>query len=350
MIRRAMSRKIKYSKIAIVALLTVLIWVWADLAVDETLPVPNVSISIVKSSDPALWATFRSEDEPPVSSISINIELKGPTSRIAEARRELSNGLLDLDFALNPELREMTTAGSHPLAVLDFLRKRSSEIRELTGLTVESCEPNTLTVNVEMLVETSLAVKCFFDESRRAQDFESITPATVIISVPDGWGRERPARVELTPGEIEQARSEAIDKIPFVILADGQKQYADPVKVKMPPEGDLLETLKVGGVGVSFCFSPITQGKYRVLLDNRIEVMSEIGIRATHQAKDEYEAMIYQVRLEIYDDDAEATDWVSRELKYNFPDEAVRRNQIVLDQDPVTARFKLQRLSSDDGS
>ena len=346
-----MSRKIKYSKIAIVALLTVLIWVWADLAVDETLPVPNVSISIVKSSNPAMWATFQNEAEPPVSSISIKqLVLKGATSRIAEVERELSNGMLDLDFTLNPELHEMTTAGSHPLAVLDFLRKRSSEIGELTGLTVESCEPNTLTVNVDMLVETSLTVRCFFDESRRAQDFQSITPAAVIMSVPDDWGRERPARVELTPGEIEQARSEAIDKIPFVILADGQKQYADPVQVKMPPAGDLLEKLKVGGVGVSFCFSPITQGKYRVLLDNRIEVMSEIGIRATQQAKDEYEAMIYQVRLEIYDDDAEATDWVSRELKYDFPDEYMRKNQINLDQDPVTVRFKLVRLSPDDGS
>ncbi|KPK43842.1 MAG: hypothetical protein AMJ65_04680 [Phycisphaerae bacterium SG8_4] len=344
-----MSRKIKYSKIAIVALLTVLIWVWADLAVDETLLVPNVSISIVKSSNPALWAAFQNEGEPPVSSISMkHIVLKGPTSRIAEVERELSNGMLDLDFSLNPELIEMTTPGSHPLTVLDFLRNRSSEIGELTGVTVESCEPNTLTVNVEMLVETSLTVGCFFDESRRSQDFESITPATVTMFLPKNWGRERPARVELTPAEIERARSEAIEKIPFVVLADGQKRYAGPVQVKMPPAGDLLEKLKVGGVGVSFCFSPITQGKYRVVLDNRIEVMSEIGIRATQQAKDEYEAMIYQVRLEIYDDDAEATDWVSRELKYDFPDEYVRRNQIVLDQDPVTVRFKLERLASNE--
>lgn len=346
-----MPRKVKYSKIAIVALLTVLIWVWADLAVDETLLVPNVSISIVRSSNPALWATFKSEGEAPLSSISLeHIVLKGATSRIAEVDRELTNGLLDLDFSLNPELREMTTAGSHPLPVLDFLRSRSSEIRELTGLTVESCEPNTLAVDVEMLVETSLTVRCFFDESRRAQDFESITPATVTMFVPEGWGRERPARIELTPAEIEQARSRAIEKIPFVVLADGQKRYAEPVQVKMPPAGDLLEKLKVGGVGVSFCFSPITQGKYRVLLANETEVMSEISIRATQQAKDEYEAMSYQVRLEIYDNDAEATDWVSRELEYDFPDEFVRRNQIVLDQDPVTARFKLERLPSNDGS
>ena len=343
--RMVMSRKIKFSKIAIVALLTVLIWVWADLAVDQTLLIPNVSLSIVKSSNPALWATFQNEGEPPVSSISLsNVVLKGSTSRIAEAERELSKGLLDLDFALNPELLEMTTAGSHPLTVLDFLRKRSIENRELTGLTVESCEPNTLTVRVEMLVERSLTVNCFFDESRRAQDFESITPTAVTMFVPNGWGRERPARVELTPAEIEQARSQAIEKIPFVILADGQKRYAQPVQVKMPPAGDLLEKLKVGGVAVSFCFSPITQGKYRVVLDNRIAVMSEISIRATQQAKDDYEAMIYQVRLEIYDNDAEATDWVSRELKYDFPDEYLRRNQIVLDQDPVTAKFKLERL------
>ncbi len=343
-----MSRKIKYSKVAIVVFLTLLIWVWTDLTLDKTLLVPNVSISIVKSSSPTLWATFRSEDELPVSSISIKyIVLKGSTSRIAEVEREQS---MKLDFSLNPEYQGMTTAGSHTLSVLDFLKKRSNEIRELTGLTVESCEPNMLTVNVEMLVETSLTVKCF-NESRRSQDFQSITPPTVTMFVPDGWGRERPARVELTLGEIEQARSEAIEKIPFVLLADGQKRYADdPVQVKMPPEGDRLEKLKVGEVGVSFCFSPITQGKYRVLLDNETEVMSVIDIRATQQAKDEYEAMIYQVRLEIYDDDPEATDWVSRELKYDFPDEHVAKGDIKLDQDPVEARFKLIAATSDDGS
>jgi len=351
MVRRAMSRKIKYSKIAIVAFLTVLIWVWADLALDETLLVPNVSISIVKSSNPALWATFKNDDDTPVSSISIkHIVLKGPISRIAEAKRELSNGLLNLDFALNPELQEMTTAGSHPLTVLDFLRKRSNEIIELTSLTVESCEPNRLTVNVEMLVKTSLTVKCF-DQGGRLQEFQSIVPDAVTMFVPEGWGRDKPARVALTPSEIEQARSTSVEQKPYIVLADGQERQSDNfVQVRIPPEEDMLGKKKARGVTVKYCFSANTQGKYRVDVENKAAVENEIDIRATPDAKQAYEDEEYQVSLEIYDDDVDATDWVPRVLKYDFPPEYVRKGEIELDQDPVTAKFKLIPLSSDDGS
>lgn len=331
--------------------LTLLIWVWADLALDKTLLVPNVSISIVEPSTAALWATFKREGELPVSSISIkNIVLKGPTSRIADVERELSKGLLNLNFALNPELRKMTEAGSHTLPVLNFLKKRSGEISELAGLTVESCEPNTLTVYVEILVDTPLPVKCFLGESQVSQDVQNITPDTATILVPQNWGKE-PARIELTLGEIELARSEAIEKMPFVLLADGRKRYADKrVQVNMPPKVDKLKTLTVGEVGVSFCFSPITQDKYSVLLDNENKVMSDIEIRATQQAKDDYEALSFQVRLEIYDDDVKATGLIPRKLIYNFPEEHVRNGDIELAQDPVEARFKLVPVTSGDGS
>lgn len=351
MVRRAMSGKIKYSKVAIVAFLTALIWVWADLALDETLLVPNVSISIVKSSDPALWATFKSEDGPPVSSVSIkHIVLKGPTSRMAEVKRELSSGLLNLDFALNPELREMATAGSYTLPVLNFLKRMSSEIRELTGLTVESCEPNTLAVNVEMLVETSLTVKCF-DQGGRLQEFQSIEPDAVTMFVPEGWGRDKPARVALTPSEIKQARSTSVEKKPYIVLADNHERQSDKfVQVRIPPEEDILGKEKVRGVTVKYCFSPNTQGKYKVDVESEAKVQSEIDIRATPEAKLAYEDEAYQVSLEIYDQDVDATDWVSRELKYDFPDEYVGKGEIELDQDPVTAKFKLTRLSSGDGS
>ena len=344
-----MSRKIKFSKVAIVAFLTVLIWVWADMALDETLLVPNVSISIVKSSNPALWATFKSEDELPVSSISIEyIKLKGPTSRIAEAKRELNNGLLNLDFALNPELLEMTTAGSHSLSVLDFLR-RSSEIRELASLTVESCEPNTLVVNVEMLVETPLAVKCF-DQGGRLQEFQSIEPDKVTMFVPEDWGRDTPARVSLTPSEIKQARSTSVKKQPYIILADGQqRQSSDFVEVRIPPEEDMLGTEQVGGVTLGFCFSPVTQG-HKVVLDDEAAVVDEIAIRATPDALQAYGDEVYQVTLEIYDTDREVPGWVERTLKYNFPDEYVRKGEIELDQYPVTVKFKLVPPSSADGS
>ncbi len=343
-----MATKVKFSKIAIVAFLTVLIWVYADMALDETHPVPNVSISIVTSGNPALWATFKNDDESPTSTISIkHIVLKGPTSKIAEVKRELSNGLLKFDFALNPEYRGMTTAGSHTLAVLDFLRK-SDEIRELGGLTVESCEPNKLTVDVEILVERELTVQCF-DQSGRVQESQSIAPDKVSMFVPESWGRDKPARIELTPSEIERARSKAIQKRPYVLLADGQRRQTDNlVLIKVPPEEEQLATFQVGGVNVGIRFSPITQ-KYVVQFKEEALAMSQIAIRATPRAKEAYEAEAYKVTLDIYDQDRRETDWVPRQLRYNFPDEYLRLGEIELAQDPVEVRFKLVS-SSDDGS
>ncbi|MHC4703427.1 MAG: hypothetical protein ACYTFQ_22910 [Planctomycetota bacterium] len=335
-----MLTKVKFSKIAIVGFLTVLIWVYADMALDETHPVPNVSIGIVASSRPELWATFSGEDESPVSWVTLkHIVLKGPTSKIAEVKRELSNGFLKLSFSLNPEYLGMTTAGSHTLAVLDFLRK-STEIRELGGLTVESCEPDTLTVNVEVLEERTLTVQCF-DQGGRPQEARRIEPETVTMFVPESWGRDRPARLVLSPNEIEQARVRAVLQRPYIALADGQRRQADTlVRVRLLPQEEQLGTFQVGGVIVGIRFSPITQ-KYTVQFKEEALAMSQVAIRATQRAKEAYEAEAYKVTLDIYDTDLNETDWVPRQLRYNFPDEYLRLGEIELDQNPVEVRFKL---------
>jgi hypothetical protein len=234
------------------------------------------------------------------------------------------------------------------LPVLDFLRK-SSEIRELSGITVESCEPNKLTINVEMLLERSLTVKCF-DQGGRLQEFQSIEPATVMMFVPEVWGRDSPARVSLTPSEIEQARSTSVQKKPYIVLADGQQRQLDKfVEVRIPPEEDILAKLKVRGVTVGYLFSAVTQGKYSVELADPAAVVDDIAIRATPEALQAYGDEVYQVTLEIYDTDREAPGLVERPLKYNFPEKYVRLGEIELDQYPVMAKFKLVPPSSADG-
>jgi hypothetical protein len=56
--------------------------------------------------------------------------------------------------------------------------------------------------------------------------------------------------------------------------------------------------------------------------------------------------MPYQVTLEIDDEDATATEPLRRNLIYNFPDEYLRKDEIKLNQQPATARFKLMPLPS----
>ena len=82
-------------------------------------------------------------------------------------------------------------------------------------------------------------------------------------------------------------------------------------------------------------------------VENYPEILSSIAIRATFEAKQAYEGMRYQVILEIEDEDKdrEAT---RREVVYNFPKRYVEAGEIKLDQQRVTAQFKLTRQPSAD--
>ena len=110
-----MLRKFKFGKIAIVIFLTILIWVWTDLYLDEPHTVPRATISVAHS--PELLVSFNGQPE----AVITNIELKGPAKKIHEVKRDLDDGTLELDFTLNPEREGMTTTGSLTLKVLDFL-------------------------------------------------------------------------------------------------------------------------------------------------------------------------------------------------------------------------------------
>ena len=52
-----MFKKVKFSKLAIVIFLTILIWVWADRALDEPDTIYNATIIIGRTS-PKLWVSF----------------------------------------------------------------------------------------------------------------------------------------------------------------------------------------------------------------------------------------------------------------------------------------------------
>lgn len=343
MARNVTPRKIKLSKIAIVMFLTVLIWVYADLAVDDMLPVTNIPVSIARSGNPELWVTFRDKDGPPLSTRTIDkIVLKGPSSRIAEMRRELNNNLFNLAFSLNPEAQNMISPGSYTLNVLDFVRK-SEQMKTLGGLTVESCEPNTLTVDVVKLIKRDLEIRSF-DENGKQLEFESISPPKITMYVPQDWGQDKFAEVALTPTEIEKARSRAIIKTPYVDLGDNQKRYSQEIiKIKLLPEEDELKPFTISRIKVGYTYSPVTQGKYRAVVSNELALTSnEIKIMATPEAKTAYENQRFYVFVEIDDEDRSGDD-VSRPLKYNLPEEYVRKGEIKLDPEyePVVVTFKL---------
>jgi len=335
-----MVRKIKYGKIAVVIFLTVLIWVWADLALDEEFTAPKATINVAFS--PNLWVSF---DNKASASID-NIVLKGPASKIAEVRRKLNDGTLALDFFLDPEREGMTTTGTHPLRVLDFA-KGSEKIKELGGLTVEDCEPENIDVNVVELVEKPLTVECF-DEDGIPLEVESIEPKKVDMFVPAD--SRLTAQVRLTRREREQARLLAVEKTPYVVLAAGQtREAATAVKIKMPPEEDRLSDYTITKTTLSVALSPTLLGEYSVEVTNLPQVLGPIAIRATPDAKRAYELQpLPLMTLYIFDVDAKkGAEEQRKAVVYNFPPEFVRKDEIKLKGEPVEARFNLVPVSAE---
>jgi hypothetical protein len=332
-----MVKKIKYGKMFVVVFITVLIWVWADQALDEKLPVSNVRISIAKSANPNVWVSFKNEP-------SVTIEkmvLKGPASKIAEVSRKINDGSLVLEFFLDPEQAEaISSPGERTLNVLTFLRQ-SDQIRKL-GLTVESCKPETLSVNVVPLDRKLLTIRCV-DEAQNVIKNAAIEPKQLDGFVPGNWSLEKlTATVQLTRREIDQAKVSAVEKTPFIELAPGQiRELQRTVKITMPPEEDLLADYTITSARLRFSLSPNIQGKYKIIVDNLDEVIRTITIRATPEAKQAYEKMPAQVTLEIDDKDAASTEPLRKELTYNLPEDYVRKDEIRLNQQPVTARFRL---------
>jgi len=336
-----MVKRINYSKILIVTFLTVLIWVWADLALDEEFSVSGATIQIAKFIDPALWVSFDEESSVPIK----NIVLRGSASKITEVKQKLNEGSLALEFFLNPEQSALIEHGKHTLNVLDFL-KQSDQVRQL-GLTVVSCEPATLSVNVVSLVKKSLAVKCF-DDAKNPVETATMEPQQVDMFVPADWmGEKLIAKVQLTRREIGQAGLSAVEKKPYINFTASQTREAPAnVKITMPPEEDSLGDYTITTATLGFSLSANLQGKYSVEVINLNEVIRAITIRATPDAKRAYEKMRYQVILEIEDSDKDTnpSETKRRELIYNFPQEYVRKDEIKLNQQPVTAQFKLVPL------
>jgi hypothetical protein len=334
-----MVKKVNYGKILVVVFITVLIWVWADLALDEVFSVSNVSIS-AKSTNPSLWVSFGDKS----SAFIDKMALKGPASRITDVKRKLKDGSLVLEFFLDPGQTEtIASPGEYTLPLLTFLRQ-SDQIKRL-GLTVESCEPQTLSVKVVGLVKKPLTIRCV-DETQNTIKAAAVEPKQLEMFVPEDWSGEKLiANVQLTRREIDQARLSAVEKTPFIELAAGQiRELKRTVKITMPPEEDLLADYTITTARLRFSLSPNIQGKYKVVVDNLDEVIRTITIRATADAKRAYEKMPYQVTLEIDDEDAASAEPLRRNLIYNFPDEYLRKDDIRLNQQPVTARFKLMPL------
>jgi hypothetical protein len=341
-----MTTKLKYGKISIVVFLTALIWVWADLAQDEQLELSGVVVQIAKSGDPTLWVNFVVERPKPDLQPAVPLDtiiLKGPASRVAEVTRLKKKGSLDLNLLLTPEKEGLTQEGTSTRDVLDLL-KRSDEIRKL-GLTVESCEPRTLTIRTRKLVKTNVPVECTgLDLSVKVDVLE---PSQVEAFVPADEAQTLKATIPLTAAEQEQAKNLTLEKTPYLELIPGQRrELATKVKIRLAPAENMLQQHPVLPATLGFCFSQNVQGKFEVVFSNDSPPPAMVLIRSTQPAYQAYQALPYQMVLYIHDADRQSTEpWITRPVVFTFPEEYVGRGEIKADQPVPAVKFRLEPLA-----
>jgi hypothetical protein len=340
-------------KIVATVIFTVLIWVFADLALDEELTISNLKLSVAKSVNPTLWVTFSGQSSVPLE----KVVLKGSARKIAEARQSINAGRFIREFYFDPEHEKMANPGDHLLNVAEFL-KGTDSIRQL-GLTITSADPNTLMVSIVELQKKQVVVRCL-DDNLNPLKVASVEPAQVEAYVPaERAGAALEAKVSLNKREIEQARLSPIEKTPIVELSPGQtREAASSVKITLPKEQERLQEYLVTSVRLGVSLSANLEGKYKVELVNPEAAMGSVAIRATPEAKRAYENMRYHVILEIDDSDkdsrsdkslpaaGEPVPEIRRDLVYNFPPEFLRKDEIALNQSPVQARFRLVPIAA----
>ena len=333
-----MSKKFNPTKMLIVAVLTVLIWVWADRAKTMEFPITAAVIKVDTSADQRLWLNINNSGTFVVDSIV----LEGSTSSVDKAQREIRSKKPE-EFFLNPqEFPALQDAGVHSISLADFFRK--SQFISRLGLSVKSCEPSTIDVHVQKLVETQLGIDCF-DEKGILLKPQSLEPSKVSIFAPQDWIGN--ARIELTGSEINQAKSEFITKQPFINLGGGQiKLSTDSVKIRLSPTEKVLPEYPLKRPTIGFVLSPNLVGKYNVELLNQQEI-SVINIRATTEAGSAFEQQIYQILIYINDSDTQNPgEEKKRKVDYNFPKQFVENGEIQLRGEPAEARFKLAPITT----
>lgn len=331
----------KIKKIIVVLFLTLLIWAYAYLALEDTVD-RRGTLDISPSISPELLVTFDRE-----TPIVLNLTLKGAAAKVQELKNRYvldesdpEKERLDFYYSISPD--DPSIPGTITLDILKFL-EANEKLKELNLTPVECGEVKTVKVNVEKLVRQELTVQCF-DENDRPIDTKSIEPGKVSMYVRQNFSG--PARVTISEAQAVRARTEPITVTPYVMIGTRNVKCSTNVKVALPSMEELLKDKAFQPKRVGFVFSNELQGKYTAVLSDD-NILKTTYFKTTDEAFAAYENMRYHVLIEVHDVDVSAgpeTD-IERPVIYNFPPAYLQKREIRVVEDsvagPKTAKFKL---------
>ena len=336
--------RVNYGKIVLVVFITILIWVWADMALDKDRDFANVLIEADRSSSGDLRISIEGKPDFSIKKLT----LRGPAAKLDAIDTQRREDPKFLTFYLSPENVGLSEPGSVNLLVMDFIKKQP-RFRDL-GVTVVGCDPPRIKIQTGRLVEKNLKVRVLHRNGTMLKP-KTIEPTTVTMAVPQDWGPDKLiADVYLDDSEIEQARLTKYEAAAYVKFSENEKRKVPtPIIVTMPAAAYDLSSYRITGATIGFVLSQNLIGQYKPELTNYQE-LSSFTISATAEAKASYDETTYKILLYILDEDKQKTGELKREVIYNFPDSFIRDGKIRLDQPEGEARFTLKPIEDRNGA
>jgi hypothetical protein len=336
----------KLNKFLVVVFLTLLIWTWAFMSKAKERSFTG-TLAVSPSTEPSLLATFFLNDSStPLTEVPLkSLNFVGAPSKLSDLQKRYSLPLDDpdverLNFYYDPSERP---EGTYTLELLDYLQN-NVKIQEL-ALSLESCNPSEVTVNIEQLVEKELPVQCVNKDNVRLK--ANSDPPVVNIYVRKGYPVES-ATVVLTPQLIEAARKQPVSVTPYVELgvAGMKRKSANPVQITLKPEEQLQPNKFLTAKPIGVTMSQDLRERFKVTIVNDTKARETTTIYATDEAFRAYENMTYPLLIEIKDSDvADLSQASSKTIIYNFPPEYVKKGEIELtEQLPRNVEIKIESI------
>ena len=265
-----------------VAILTVLIWVWADQSqLDEQQTQVPITLATEAESNLILMDVDTGTGHPAVEAaeggrrIRPKVKLKGTRSRLRELRSDLQSGKLELRIYLSE-----SAYGAGPyqdVFILDLLN--ADETLRDRGITAVESSPEKITVDLDKWVPERVRLTLRdTDESRTFH--ATIEPDEITVAVPSRYassGQPRPMEVDLDPLPDEITPGLKVEGTIRPNVADyGIKLEKTKVSVTLQPIEQQTET--ISGLEIRALLPPDMIGAYTLKWENPASKFIDIKI------------------------------------------------------------------------
>jgi len=325
-----------------VTLITVLIWVFADMQLTESRQMTaTIRLTVPQAASLALLEREGSNPVPRQvrqKNIAVAFEAIGSRHSLESFERQLKSPITyDLSKAAGP--------GEVTIPTKDILNAFAAQVK--AGLTFRSAEPNVIMVRLDELIHQQVPVELVYTGAQLAEVPSITMPVTVarslwdqIISRTGGKPVLRTATRDLKDQPTGTPISVTFDVIPSIADVPVEPQRPS-VTVKLTiSQRTLPKTLTVT---VRVLIPPSwaedeTWNRYELLgKDGSLEWRKEITVSGPKEDLDKLEAKDIDAYIELIDEDKAPVSWLTRKVTIRFPPGL----SVKLVGEPPSVNFKL---------